>query len=191
MLPVDLRRFMRAQMLVCLLAVMSVAVLSCGVDAPAESGDISEGGDSVDPRIRGTDRIYTIDEMKATGVKANKEYDVEDLPGAESAFRMIFNQTEFEARFYPDHQTAIDQGWEYADHVTGDDAVVTGDDVLWEEGAKDRRRCSRHADTPHSGCSYSSRYWDFVVIGNMVLMCEGLESKASLDNCDDFLANVP
>ena len=159
-----------------------------GVGARSESG---EGGGGVDPRIRSIDGTYTIDDLKNAGVKANKDYDVEDLPGADAAWRVIFNRLDYEVRFYPDHQTLLDEGIPYAEHVTGDDAVVIGDDVIWEEGAKDRRRCSRDADTPHSGCSYSPRYWDYVVVGNMILMCEGLESEQSIDNCDNLLEKLP
>ena len=156
-----------------------------GGDTPAEGG----GGD---PRIRSTEGTYTIDDLKAAaGVKANKDYDVEGLPGADAAWRIIYNRLDYEVRFYPDHQTLLDEGIPYVEHVTGDDAVVIGDDVIWEEGAKDRRRCSRDADTPHSGCAYSPRYWDYVVVGNMILMCEGLESKQSIDNCDNLLEQLP
>ncbi len=157
-----------------------------GVGAPSEAGD----GGGADPRIRSSEGSYTIDDLKTAGVKANKDYDIEDLPGADAAWRVIFNRLDYEVRFYPDHQTLLDDGIPYAEHVTGDDAVVIGDDVLWEEGAKDRRRCSRDADTPHSGCAYSPRYWDYVVVGNMILMCEGLESKQSIENCDDLLAEI-
>ncbi len=191
MFLLDFRRLVVAAVMASIYVAFALGGLACGTDAPAESGDELEGEGASDPRIRVSDRIYTIDELKSAGMKANKEYDIEELPGAESAFRLIFNRLEYEARFYPDHQTAIDSGWEYADHVTGDDAVVIGDDVLWDEGAKDRRRCSRDPQTPHSGCSYSPRYWDFVVTGNMVLMCEGLESRQSIDNCDEFLAHIP
>ena len=171
------------------------ASLSCGSDS-AGGGSVGEtsgtGGEmgGVDPRIRSTDRTYTIDDLKTAGVKANKDYDVEDLPGADAAWRVIFNRLDYEVRFYPDHQTLLDEGIPYAEHVTGDDAIVIGDDVIWEEGAKDRRRCSRDADTPHSGCAYSPRYWDYVVVGNMILMCEGLESEQSIDNCDNLLEQL-
>ncbi len=165
-----------------LVAVMSVA---CGSDTGGATAE--EMGD---PRIRSIVATYSIDNLKTVGVKTNKEYDVEELPGADAAWRIIFNQLDYEVRFYPDHQTLLDEGIPYAEHVTGDDAVVIGDDVIWEEGAKDRRRCSRDADTPHSGCSYSPRYWDYVVVGNMIMMCEGLESKQSIDHCDDLLEKM-
>ncbi len=164
----------------------SASTSNGGVGAPSEAGD----GGGADPRIRSSEGSYTIDDLKTAGVKANKDYDVEDLPGADAAWRVIFNRLDYEVRFYPDHQTLLDDGIPYAEHVTGDDAVVIGDDVIWEEGAKDRRRCSRDADTPHSGCAYSPRYWDYVVVGNMILMCEGLESKQSIENCDDLLAEL-
>ena len=165
------------------------ASLACGsTSSDGDGGTPAEDG--VDPRIRSADGIYSIDDLKNAGVKANKDYDVEELPGADEAWRVIFNRLDYEARFYPDHQTLLVDGIPYAEHVTGDDAVVIGDDVIWEEGAKDRRRCSRDADTPHSGCAYSPRYWDYVVVGNMILMCEGLESKQSIDNCDDLLSNL-
>ncbi len=169
------------------------AIVACGSDtgggdagggAPAESS----GGD---PHIRSADGTYSIDDLKVAGVKANKEYDVEELPGADAAWRIIFNRLDYEIRFYPDHQTLLDEGIPYVEHVTGDDAVVIGDDIIWEEGSNDRRRCSRDADTPHSGCAYSPRYWDYVVVGNMIMMCEGLEGKQSIENCDNLLELLP
>ncbi len=187
----------RALYILVVLSALSIAVVSvaCGsdTDGGGDSSEIEviEPGTPSDPRIRSADGSYTIDDLKTAGVKANKEYDVEDLPGADAAWRIIYNRLDYEVRFYPDHQTLLDQGIEYAEHVTGDDAIVIGDDIIWEEGAKDRRRCSRDADTPHSGCSYSPRYWDYIVIGNMIMMCEGLESEQSIDNCDNLLEKLP
>ena len=185
----------RALSALVILSALSIAAVSlaCGSDT-GEGGDeteVIEPGTASDPRIRSTDGTYTIDDLKTSGVKTNKEYDVEELPGADAAWRIIFNRLDYEVRFYPDHQTLLDEGIPYAEHVTGDDAIVIGDDIIWEEGAKDRRRCSRDADTPHSGCSYSPRYWDYIVIGNMIMMCEGLESEQSIDNCDNLLAELP
>ena len=168
------------------------ATVACGSDTGGDAGGGAPAeGSGVDPRIKSAEGTYTIDDLKVAGVKANKEYDVEELPGADAAWRIIYNRLDYEVRFYPDHQTLLDEGIPYVEHVTGDDAVVIGDDVIWEEGAKDRRRCSRDADTPHSGCAYSPRYWDYVVVGNMIMMCEGLESKQSIENCEDLLEEIP
>ena len=188
----SLRSIYTLAILLSLAITMVIATATaCGSDTGDSVGAPAEGSGG-DPRIRSTDGTYTIDDLKAAaGVKANKDYDVEDLPGSDAAWRIIYNRLDYEVRFYPDHQTLLDEGIPYVEHVTGDDAVVIGDDVIWEEGAKDRRRCSRDADTPHSGCSYSPRYWDYVVVGNMILMCEGLESKQSIDNCDNLLEQLP
>ena len=177
-----------------LTAMLAAILIACGSDkgdgVGSDEAEVIEPGTASDPRVRSADGSYTIDDLKAAGVKANKEYDVEELPGADAAWRIIFNRLDYEVRFYPDHQTLLDEGIPYAEHVTGDDAVVIGDDIIWEEGAKDRRRCSRDADTPHSGCSYSPRYWDYIVIGNMIMMCEGLESEQSIDHCDNLLEQL-
>ena len=161
--------------------------IACGSDT---ANDRLEEATIIDYpfEVLNSERTYTIDNLKAVqGVKANKEYDITDLPAATAAWRILFNKHDYEVRFYPDQQTAIDEGAPYAEHVTGDDAVVIGDDILWEEGAKDRRRCSRNEKTPHAGCSYSSRYWDFVVLGNMIMMCEGLDSDQAIRNCDELI----
>lgn len=169
---------------------MLTAAIACGSDTAEERLENATIIDYPFEVLR-ADQTYTIDDLKAVqGVKANKEYDVTDLPAATAAWRILFNKHDYEVRFYPDQQTAIDEGAPYAEHVTGDNAVVIGDDILWEEGAKDRRRCSRNEKTPHAGCSYSSRYWDFVVLGNMIMMCEGLESDQAIRNCDELIAEL-
>ena len=38
---------------------------------------------------------------------------------------------------------------------------------------KRRRRCSRPPGQPHSGCNYTSKYGDFVIFENVIVMCEG------------------
>lgn len=169
------------------LVAATITLIACGTS--------SEGADTADTTIIDypwevlqPDSTFTIEDLRAVqGVKANKEYDVTDLPAATAAWRILFNKHDYEVRFYPDQTTAIEQGAPYAEHVTGDNAVVVGDEVLWEEGAKDRRRCSRNEKTPHAGCSYSSRYWDFVILGNMIMMCEGLESDQAIRNCDELI----
>ncbi len=186
----------RWSMLTLLLALsLSLALtIACGSADDGSGGNDDSGAPAEpagDPRIRSTEGSYTIEDLKVAGVKANKEYDVEELPGADAAWRIIYNRLDYEVRFYPDHQTLLDEGIPYVEHVTGDDAIVIGDYIIWEEGAKDRRRCSRDADTPHSGCAYSPRYWDYIVTGNMIMMCEGLESEQSIENCDNLLKELP
>ena len=161
--------------------VFAVLAVACGTDA-------SSGG--AVPRVVASDRVYTIDDLTGAGVKTVKDYDVEDLPGATAVWKSVFNKLDYEARFYPTHDDAVAQGTSYADSVTGDDAVVTGDDILWDEGKRDRRKCSRAAETPHSSCTYSARYLEYVIRGNMILFCEGNESSDAFANCGNLLALI-
>ncbi len=161
--------------------VVAVVAVACGTDS-------ASGGASSVPRVVASDRIYTIDDLTAAGVKTVKEYDVEDLPGATAVWQAVFNRLDYEARFYASHDEAVAEGTSYADSVTGEDAIVTGDDVAWEEGARDRRKCSRAAQTPHSSCSYSARYLEYVIRGNMILFCEGDETADAFANCENLLA---
>ena len=173
------------------IAMILATAIACGSDTSSDSPEDAATITDYPFEVLNSDQTYTIDDLKAVqGVKANKEYDVTDLPAADAAWRILFNKHDYEVRFYPDQQTAIDEGAPYAEHVTGDNATVIGDDVLWEEGAKDRRRCSRNEKTPHAGCSYSSRYWDFVILGNMIMMCEGLESDQAIRNCEELIAQL-
>jgi len=162
-----------------LVSVFSVAV-ACG------NGGGNEDKAS-DTKIIEPDMVLTVEDVRNVGAKANKEYDVADLPGALSAWRAIFDKKDFELRFYEDQSSAINLGTEWVESTTGEDAAIKGDGVMWDEGKKDRRRCSRGAETPHSGCSYSARYFDYMIVGNMILMCEGYTSDESIGNCKQLL----
>ena len=166
------------------LALIIALTSACGGSSNSEA-------ESSIQRVLAGERAYTIEDIesiKPSGVKIVKKYDVDELPGATDARNVIYNKLDYEVRFYATHEDAIEQGTLYADSITGDDAVVIGDEVLWEEGEKDRRKCSRAAGTPHSGCSYSARYLEYVIRGNMILFCEGDESSQAFENCNNLLA---
>ena len=98
----------------------------------------------------------------------------------------IFNKKDYELRFYENHDLALSNGADDAKIVTGKDGIVTGD-VPWEDGEKDRRRCSRPPGQPHSGCNYTSKYGDFVIFDNVVVMCEGKDIMESRMTCSNLL----
>jgi hypothetical protein len=166
-----------------------VAAMAMAVVAAACGSDSGASGESAIAKIVASERIYTVDDfevLRPSGVKTVKDYNTEDLPAALDAVQAVFNQLAYEIRFYPSHADAIAEGTKYADSITGEDAVVTGDEVLWEEGERDRRKCSRAAQTPHSSCSYSARYLEYVIRGNMILFCEGDESPDAYANCENL-----
>ena len=78
--------------------------------------------------------------------------------------------------------------------MTGKDAIVSGDNILWEEGAKDRRKCVPRAGTSESGCDQKARYGDYIILGDIIILCEGFSSEESMALCHNFkdsLLNQP
>jgi hypothetical protein len=88
---------------------------------------------------------------------------------------------QYELRIYPDHVSAVEKGIEYAEEVTGAEALLRAVDVRWEEGTKDRRGGGfhRHGLTP--------LYGDYAVIGNVITLCEGRDSDQALGRCESLL----
>jgi len=163
---IKFRRILAAPLLLATFTAFAIVGLACGTDETS----VASGGVE---RVVDDARIYSLNDVMAAGAKAPKEYDVTELPGAVSAWRVIFQQKDFEVRLYPDHGIAVGQGTEWADAATGEDAVVVGDDVRWQEGARDRRQCNRDGD--------------YIILGNMILMCEGANSEEALKSCRYFI----
>ena len=82
---------------------MVASTSACGTssDSKAES--------SIQRVIPG-DRIYTtedIEGIKPAGVKIVKNYDVDELPGAVDAKKLIYNKLDYEVRFYASHERKV------------------------------------------------------------------------------------
>ena len=183
----------RARLLILLLAIaaLSIAAVACGSDSDGVGS--STGGPIA--KIDTTDRIYTADDIiNATNFKHNDDYDVEGLDGAVAAIYGFYgvdpyNRQEYEARFYPDHATAMIQGVDFANEATGADAVLLKDIQRWDEGISDRRQCAGNGGH-HSGKCDNPKYFDYVVVGNMVLMCQGKDTATSHQACADLMSVV-
>ena len=183
----------RARLLILLLAIaaLSIAAVACGSDSDGVGS--STGGPIA--KIDTTDRIYTADDIiNATNFKHNDDYDVEGLDGAVAAIYGFYgvdpyNRQEYEARFYPDHATAMIQGVDFANEATGAEAVLLKDIQRWDEGISDRRQCAGNGGH-HSGKCDNPKYFDYVVVGNMVLMCQGKDTATSHQACADLMSVV-
>lgn len=183
----------RARLLILLLAIaaLSIAAVACGSDSDG-AGSSSDGPIA---KIDTTERIYTADDIiNATNYKHNDDYDVEGLDGAIAAIYGFYgvdpyNRQEYEARFYPDHATAMIQGVDFANEATGADAVLLKDIQRWDEGISDRRQCAGNGGH-HSGKCDNPKYFDYVVVGNMVLMCQGKDTATSHQACADLMSVV-
>lgn len=133
-----------------------------------------------------SERVYTPDDLKAVGMKVARTYDTSGLPQASGALNGFLNRIEYEARFYPSHAEAVTTGASDAALVTGPKAIVMGNAIPWEEGATDRRKC---VGSINANCV--AKYGDFVVFGNLVLLCEGRDSATALEACASVLKGLP
>ena len=127
-----------------------------------------------------------IENVDLKGFKLGKNYEVNELPNAEIVRSAIYNKKDLEIRKYFSQADALEFGEIYAKSVTGNDAIVSGDDVMWEEGAKDRRKCVPRAGTSESGCDQKARFGDYIIMGNMIILCEGLSTEESMVLCYEF-----
>jgi hypothetical protein len=91
-------------------------------------------------------------------------------------------------RFYPTHDEAVTEGVTLAEEVTGPDAAVTEADSTWKEGIRDRRTSG--FTIIGGGGSLTVKYADFVIYGNVVMLCQGRDSIQSLDRCKTLISAV-
>ncbi len=165
-----------------ILVEFSSAVDACGIGMSV---------DGMIARIEDTERKYTISDLESAGFKKSKTYDVQDLDEASAAHYGFYGadpyrRLEYEARFYFSHDSAITAGVEFANEATGTGVSLYPDDQRWQEGLAERRRCDSNGDHPVGRCGFP-KYYDYVVAGNMVLMCQGKEALESLEACADLL----
>jgi hypothetical protein len=142
-------------------------------------------------KVSDFERILTLADVEATGWKKGKTYDVEELDGAESAYMGFwtppgFGSLNYEIRIYPSHQDAVDKGTPFAEDASGEGASLNAEDAMWDEGVRDRRIIvgggSRGSQNP--------RYFDYVILGNIIILCEGRTSEHSLDQCAPFVTLI-
>ena len=154
----------------------NIEVVGIASAVPSNLKKISE-----EEKVFGKQKIDRI--SKSSGLKTNKQYNVEFLPEAIDAWKGVFSKKDIEIRIYISQEDAKKFGIKFAENVTGDDAIVSGEGILWSEGAKDRRKCVPREATSESGCDQKARYGDFIVFGNTVILCEGLTKNESMTVC--------
>ncbi len=179
---IDSRNYLSKFLILLVLVVVTTAV-GCG------SGIKDEANGALLEKVSRPDRIFSIEDVESIGWKRGKEYDVDGLIGAEAAYLGYWapptlGTLNYEIRVYPDHQTAINQGTSFAEESSGETAVLSADDAKWPEGVRDRRVIvgggSRGSQNPLFG--------DYVILGNLVILCEGRTPENSIERCAPFVA---
>ena len=123
-------------------------------------------------------------------IKFGKSYDVEALPNAKAVSRAIFNKKDIEIREYGSHSDAVNYGQDYAINSAGKDAIVSGEGILWKEGAKDRRKCVPRAGNSEAGCDQKPRFGGYIILGNLIILCEGITEQESLTTCHQLKDSI-
>jgi hypothetical protein len=168
-----------------ILVMVVVAIVIFG--SACLAGD--SGSEGIFSKINADQTIRDLSSFEKAPFKLAKEYDVSELPMANAAYKIFFTPPDsqpiqYELRIYPDHVSAVEKGIEYAEEVTGADALLRSADVRWDEGTNDRRGggAARGSLTP--------LYGDYAIIGNVIILCQGRNSTQSLNRCEALLFAV-
>jgi len=172
------------------------ACLACGGGSEPVVGDEPVAGDEPQSKVVQADGLYTLDDFTAAGFKRGKTFDVNGLTEATEAFYGFwgldpYDRKEYEVRFYGSHEDALAHGLVFAEERIGRDAKLKIDEATWKQGLKEARACTRHGVgySDSSNCAIS-RYGDYVVYGNVILICQGANASDGRDNCDALIAQI-
>ena len=149
-------------------------------------GPSNESHESTFVKINPDQAIRDLNSFDGARFKLSKEYDISGLPMANAAYMGYFTPPDsepiqYELRIYPDHVSAVEKGIEYAEEVTGPEALLRSTDVRWDEGTKDRRGGGFHRG------GLTPLYGDYVIVGNVIMLCEGRDSDQALSRCESLL----
>ena len=144
-------------------------------------------------RERNSELTLSIDDVRDVGFKTVRQYDVDGLIGATDAwfgFRRAagLDPTEYEIRTYPSHSDAIADGAFFAQDVIGPDGNIFTSDAAWKTGTADRwlYRVPTNSINP----ARVPKYHDYMIIGNLVILCQGLDEATSQVACDWMAAQL-
>ncbi len=170
------------------LVVMVLMMAGCGSDASLDEGFV---------QIRTAPDNYTVDDLKAFGFKTSKHYDVEGLPDGLDAWKGFwgldpYDRHDYEIRFYASHDLAVSSGKPIAIESTGEEFEASRETQTWTEGLKDRWQAQGVTDIS-GGASRQSKprptYPNWAILGNMVILCDGLDSEQALIRCAELIDN--
>ena len=164
-------------------------VLSCSSNESTEEIPLVE-------KVSDSGRIFSLEDFKILGFKKSKEYKVDDLPGATSAYYGFIknkldpddDKIDYEIRFYPSHTDAVQQGTKYAENIVGVDGCVSKDCALWKEDLKHRQFLAERLGNTHAGNGQPKpKYLTYIIYGNMIMMCPGYNEEDSKIRCSKTL----
>jgi len=186
-----------------LIALAAPALIGCGAaDSPATTGakeTVAVGKIVASGRLEreiASDRIFTVDDLLNAGFKRSKSYDVTSLEKATAAIYGFYGEDdykrqEYELRLYASHQDAVQYGGPMAEEGSGPNAKVVEDEASWKEGIRERRACEGNVrGSHHVGKCTNPKYGDYMIVGNLIMLCQGQDSATAIANCQAFLRKL-
>ena len=171
-----------------LLFMLAIILLSC-----SQENELNE--DTEIKKILNSDSTFTIEDFKKIGFKINKEYDVTDLDESTGAWFGFWKNNldkpiDYELRFYPSQQTAIDIGVSLTEEVIGENAVLKKSISSWKEGIQDRRSRNNSSMSGSEANSVRAKYLDYFINGNVIILCSGLDLYYATQNCSELSSKI-
>ena len=165
--------------------ILLAIVLACG-------GESSSNSDNTLEKITNESDIYTVEDFTNTGFKVNKEYDVSELEDSIGVWfgfwkNNLNKSLDYEIRIYPSQQLALDKGAKYVEEIIGEDAILRKSLSSWKEGIQDRRTRSDLSMRGSEANSIRAKYLDYIVYGNTMILCTGLDLTDARQNCSDLV----
>ena len=171
-----------------LLFMLAIILLSC-----SQENELNE--DTEIKKILNSDSTFTIEDFKKIGFKINKEYDVTNLDESTGAWFGFWKNNldkpiDYELRFYPSQQTAIDIGVSLTEEVIGENAVLKKSISSWKEGIQDRRSRNNSSMSGSEANSVRAKYLDYFINGNVIILCSGLDLNYATQNCSELSSKI-
>ena len=173
--------------------IVSISLLfiigACGGESSLDSENTSL------EKITNESEIYAIEDFINTGFKVNKEYDVSELEDSIGVWfgfwkNNLNKSLDYEIRIYPSQQLALDKGVKYVEEVIGEEAILRKSLSSWKEGIQDRRTRSDLSMRGSEANSIRAKYLDYIVYGNSIILCTGLDLTDARQNCSDLANSI-
>ena len=171
---------------IALISLLSLTIISCSSDDSSGSAVADDGGIKYFDVIN-ADKMYTIDDLKMTGMKGIKVFGTDAVdkktgelltPGATDIqfgfYKGEFGPKDVEVRFYKSHEDAVNLGQGPADEITEKPSNLIGNSSV-----------STLADAG-VGMKGSTKYGGFLISGNLLILCQ-----TQFEVCEDFLTKLP
>ena len=175
-----------------------LSIIGCSSEGSSDDSSTIEVG-----KIVTSDVIYSLDDFTGSPVKFKKlkEYSVEELTYAKSVFygfRKFEDPIDYEIRFFDSHEDALNGEALVRERAgTKEEIKLDKDEAVFTEGLKDVRHCFGESQGEGGvagggagigGHCINSKYRNYVIQGNFILLCQGMDLNASMKNCDNLLS---